>query len=1819
MADASKPSVKTDANQANASLPMLTPTPTPMDPELESVIIPHPTQLASTTPISVAIASLDSETDGNWTGDCLLIMEEQTLVGIVTTGDLLRGIRQQVGTDPPISAIMTTPVITIGLEALTDVSVPLAVLEQHRISQLPVMDGGGRVVGLVTHERLSHRLTAELQRQGDREQLLAHIASQIHISLNLADILTAVVTEVRSFLKSDRVIVYQFQPDWSGTIIAESLANGWPSALHHAVADSCFQSSTSTGFNCLELYSAGRAIAVADINTADYSDCHLELLSKYAVKAHLIVPIHVSGQLWGLLVGHHCADIHPWHGKDLPFLEEIAVQLAIAIQHAQIHQQMELDISNRKHSEALLQVQNQILEHIAKAEPLTDCLHLLVQVIELQLPHSTCSILLCDADGRLHVAAAPGLPAAYNAMVEGLEIGDGVGSCGTAASRGETVIVADITTHPYWEKFRAIAAEFGLGACWSMPIFDTQNRVMGTFAVYYPIPQTPTPQALETMTVATNMASIAIEQHQMIQALRVLNQELELRVQERTKALQVSEHRYASLSEAAPVAIFRLDASGNCIDVNEQWSLLLNRPKTDAMEVGCFQTLHPDDRDRIFRDWQLKFEQHEGIGTGYHTECRHLRPNGDLIWTFLQVVPETDGDGHLIGYVGTITDISDRKAAELETERLRERLQFVLSSSPAAIFTCRPDPCLSATFISDNIEDVMGYPAEQWLTDPNTWIDHVHPEDWPRLVQQIPRLFVENNLIWEYRFRHPNGEYRWKQDGLRVVRDEQLRPREVVGYTIDISDRKQVESALQLSEAQFRTAFNGTAVGMALVDLRGQFVQVNAALCRFLGYTEAELMHRSFQEITYPDDLPANLEFYTKALKGEIDHYECEKRYIHKQRHILWALLSVSLIRDQNGNALYFVTQVQNISGRKHTELALQESKRFIQQIADSSPNILYLYDLNEERNLYVNREITKILGYTPTEVQAMGDAFLPSVVHPDDFAHLPEQIQRLNSSVKGEIVEFEYRIRHTNGEWRWLCSRDSVFNYNPDGTVAQVVGTAEDISDRKAAEQALQDSMRRYQTLIENSPDIIQRFDLQFRHLYVSPSLGELMGLPIEAMLGKTCRQLQFDPTMVELWETAATRLLSTGENQIIEFEVAIPEGQRSFEMLMVPESDDQGTIHSILCISRDVTEHKQTEQALHQQAEHQRVLAHIMQRVRQSLDLTAILNTTVTELHQVLQCDRVLVYQIFPDGTGKAIAESVSPGWKGILGRIFPEEIFPQDNYDRYINGRIFTLTDLEVEPVLPCLANFLREMQVRAKLVVPIIQPVVQQPGENSSPTEQLVLWGLLIAHQCSGPHQWKSWEVEVLQQLSGQVAIAIQQSQLYAQLQDSHEQLSHTNAELTRATRLKDEFLANMSHELRTPLNAILGMAESLQEEVFGPVNPDQLRSLATIERSGRHLLELITDILEVSKISAGKLELEVTSVPIKLLCTSSLTFVKQLALKKQIHLESNIPEHLGTITIDQRRMRQVLINLLSNAVKFTPTGGRISLAVSIEPEELNLSERVSLTRPFGELDRPRLTPTPTTDFLCITVSDTGIGIKPDDQAKLFQPFIQIDSSLNRQYAGTGLGLTLVKQIVELHGGTIHLASTPGHGSCFTVRLPYCKQTSVPSLPPESPVMSAVEAMQRVTDTHDGLSQRRPQPQEVHRVAASGTPTTGTQPVILLAEDNEANIMTIAGYLNARHYRVVLARNGEEAIQLVQQEHPNLVLMDIQMPGMDGLEAIQYLRATTDFAKLPIIALTALAMTGDRERCLNAGANDYLTKPIRLRELSSLVEHWLRQPE
>ncbi|MTJ48210.1 hybrid histidine kinase/response regulator HrmK [Dolichospermum sp. UHCC 0259] len=395
------------------------------------------------------------------------------------------------------------------------------------------------------------------------------------------------------------------------------------------------------------------------------------------------------------------------------------------------------------------------------------------------------------------------------------------------------------------------------------------------------------------------------------------------------------------------------------------------------------------------------------------------------------------------------------------------------------------------------------------------------------------------------------------------------------------------------------------------------------------------------------------------------------------------------------------------------------------------------------------------------------------------------------------------------------------------------------------------------------------------------------------------------------------------------------------------------------------------------------------------------------------------------------------------------------------------------------------------------------------------------------------------------------VQIQSSQKY------YQDLANFNQELERTNQLKNQFLANTSHEIRTPLSSIIGFTHLLLAQGYEPEKARHQEYLRIIQSSGKHLLGLINDILDLSKIEANQLEVQWEVVDISTLCRNILALVKEKAANKGLTLRLEIAPGIQNIIADPLRLKQMLLNLLFNAIKFTMKG---SVGLQISSQD---------------------------GFLRFTVWDTGTGISCEDQSRLFKPYSQVVNPAAGRQEGTGLGLVVTQKLAEIHGGYLELESVFDQGSRFSVLLP---------LKPTGGVLAAIETTAEL---------------DLEVVIHPGDDEMTSSPVILLVEDDLPNGELMGIYLRRLGYQVNWVKNGAKMWNSLAETEPAVILMDVSLPDANGLNLVQQLRETPKYQHIPIIAQTAMAMKGDRESCFAAGVNEYISKPIDLKLLASLV--------
>lgn len=688
--------------------------------------------------------------------------------------------------------------------------------------------------------------------------------------------------------------------------------------------------------------------------------------------------------------------------------------------------------------------------------------------------------------------------------------------------------------------------------------------------------------------------------------------------------------------------------------------------------------------------------------------------------------------------------------------------------------------------------------------------------------------------------------------------------------------------------------------------------------------------------------------------------------------------------------------------------------------------------------------------------------------------------------------------VRVASGEIRTWAYNNTL---RVQGVASPIVrGSARDITEQKQAEEALQASELRFRALIEHGLDNISLLATDGTLLWESPAAVNMLGYKHEQFKGRNIFEILHPEELERIQKQFAEVVREPGNVIHSTFRLKHADGTWRWVEGIGTNLLHEPSVRAIVINYRDITERRNAEEELHESEERFRLL------YNSSLD--AILLTIPDG--RILSTNPAACRMF-----GRTEAELQNIGRSGLVDLSDPRlalAIEERVQTGRFSGELTFLRGNGEKFPV-----------EVSTSLF----------KDKNGDTRSSMIIRDITERRK----------DAELIRQYTDELEVRVEERTM----------------ELVHANRAKDEFLANMSHELRTPLNGILGFSETLLEGIRGPLNERQAQAVEFIHSSGQHLLELINDILDVSKIESGKFELHSELFAVNDICHSSLNFIKQLASKKHISLEYSSHSAANSLIADPKRLKQILVNLLNNAVKFTPEGGSVKLEVLADVSA---------------------------GLMRFSVTDTGIGVSPEDQQKLFKPFVQVDSSLARQYEGTGLGLTLVKKLVEMHNGRIELQSEPGTGSCFSFVLPWNEGT---------------QADKKQNHTHSE-----------GQANATGADAKTVRGKILLVEDNEANAMIIQDYLEVCGYQVQVVHDGGDAVSKIMEVMPDIILMDIQMPTINGFEVTRRLRADPQFATVPIIAVTAFAMPGDRERCLEAGMNEYLSKPVKLKELQKMIE-------
>ncbi len=1204
--------------------------------------------------------------------------------------------------------------------------------------------------------------------------------------------------------------------------------------------------------------------------------------------------------------------------------------------------------------------------------------------------------------------------------------------------------------------------------------------------------------------------------------------------------------------------------------------------------------------------------------------------------------------------------------ASAALRRAEGRLSRIVANSPLATYTLQltgeriDRPARQKfTFVSANILDLTGYSEADFNADPELWLSRVPVEDRADVFDVDPD---EASATREYRFKRRDGVEIWLEDRSRIMPATADSPVEIVGHVHDVTARKLAQLQAEESRrfnAQLAAAIPSqvnvleadtlrilyvnhapvleTAAKNPLDAIVPHLVDTRLSLTNVHPEDRATVLAALARVQTLADDSTEQTSLTIRSVNG--DWRDLQVRYrVFK--------------RDAEGSPTQILCVTDDVTEARRAERALADSQRLLGRITDVQPGVIYVLDLwangGDGAFVYVNRYAPDLLGYRDLPAERRESVrVLFELMHPDDAGAAATDLGRVEHLADGETLERDFRMRAADGNWRWVRSRLLVFSRDTNGRPQHILGLLDDVTAMHQAHFELASSKRLFERVAEAVPSTLYVLDLRaldssggvaFANRSLPAQLGYAAGAAHlagwEAFL-----KANLHPDDRELFIQARRAWLGLPDGEVLETEFRLKDAAGNWHWMrgrhLAFERDDAGVVTQVIGLIEDITAGKEMQL-----------------EIRSERDFATLVLNTLGQGVAVVNFDGRCEY-VNPAGARiMGIAED------GLVG-LFPREILP------------------------PALAAELHG-RLRESLVTGVaVQFEFRYRRSDGADIDLLaaVTW----RNQDGAPIGLVVVFTDVTEQKLLQHELSEKNREL--------EQALATARELTRvaqaATRAKSEFLANMSHEIRTPMNAIIGMAEVLQTT---PLSNEQAGPVQIMVDSGQALLGIINDILDFSKIEAGRIELDLHPFDLAAVVESVVDLLSIRAREKGLRLMCCIDPALPPSLIgDAGRVRQILLNLVSNAVKFTAQG-RVSVRVALE----------SLT---GSIAHVRL-----------AVIDTGIGISPEAQSRLFLPFEQAEQSTTRRFGGTGLGLAIVKRLTELMGGEVAVNSQPDVGTTFSLRVAL-PVSAAGGLPIARPLSGRVLVIDPEPDSaclltrflqHTGLDvvavEETTQPGA--RVRADGPfnlvviglwgddsatlqcltdlradPVAGTLPRVvltdgvvdsqagdlmvprttkraelrrvleealgalssapglervqrvpatiadrdrivegarvLLAEDNPVNQKVAVLQLEKLGFHVDIVGDGRAAIAAYEEDPDRyaVILMDCQMPVMDGFDATRAIRAWEQGQgagrHVRVVAMTANAMAGDRELCLECGMDDYVSKPVARQTLEQVL--------
>ena len=1211
---------------------------------------------------------------------------------------------------------------------------------------------------------------------------------------------------------------------------------------------------------------------------------------------------------------------------------------------------------------------------------------------------------------------------------------------------------------------------------------------------------------------------------------------------------------------------------------------------------------------RILKSGQMPAAFYEELwrtirsGQVWHGEVINRRKDGKLYCEEMQITPVHGSQGEIVSYIAIKRDVT-RRWAENEAQAF---LAAIVENSDDALIALTP----AGTILTWNrgAEAMFGYASADTVGKPMSML--APSERQPALVKLAEQL-LRGHMVSHY-------------DGLCLHRDGRRIHVWVTGSLIrnaageataisislrDISDRKQAEK----DRALLASIVESSEDAIFAVKLDGTVVSWNRGAEDLCGYRSREIVGESVTVLGAAGRLE-RLNRYIEAIRqgSTISSFETILRV--KDGPEIDVSISISPIRDSDGEVVGAAVFAHDIGKRLEAERKLRESEERFRQVFEHAPAGVMVVGV-DGRLLQVNTALCRMLGYSAEELL---ETTWVKLTHPDDLEFSRRWAEEAMRT-PGAAPDAEKRYIHRNGNVVWTRVRLSTVR-DSGGAAVYFVAHVEDVTERKQAEEALRESEERFRIMADGCPAPMWVTDAAGGNAFVNRAYREFCGIASEEVEGARWPLLVHPDDGLDYFESFQR---AVRERQPFHAEVRIRRADGAWRWVVsdaAPRFSAGGEYLGHVGLSPDITRRKRAEEALYAVEARHRILAQALESADECISITdsenRILHVNAAFLRVYGYGEHELIGQPIQivrsartpeEVQGKILPATLAGSWSGDLwhrskeGREFPVSLATSVVYDE--EGRGIALVGIarditernRAEQALQSSEEKFRQLAENIREVFWMMPPAADQILYVSPAYEQV--WDRTCESVYQDPASWmdsihpddfarahasfarqvqgealdseyrirtpggqEKWirdRAFPIRNQAGQLTRIVGIAEEITERKSYEEELIQAREDAEAANMAKSRFLANMSHEIRTPMNGVIGMVQLLLQT---DLTAQQRRFADVVRSSGQALLSLIDNILDLCKIEASKIALEKCAFNPRQTIEDVVQLLETQAKTKRLDFVARVsPDIPALLSGDPHRLRQVLTNLAANAIKFTERG---KIVLEAAPES-QVDGRITLV---------------------FRIADTGIGIRPDEIARIFQPFAQADASTTRKYGGTGLGLSICKQLVEMMGGEIGVRSQEDVGSTFWF-------TAVFEAAAPGPVESAVD---RRVDSPGGTGAREGR--------------------VLVAEDNPVNREVVLAQLHMLGYAASAVENGADAVKAVESGDYDLVLMDCQMPVMDGFEATLHIRGS-DRPEIPIVAITADAMPADRDRCLKGGMNDYLAKPVELQRLAGMLAKWL----